>query len=202
MLHAEHRVLLQRGPLQRLQPRPFAMAQGRACTSSRCGRSSAARCAINRRRATKTRYTAGGRKSPKYSVPRHECLSAPMACCAGGSGGPVEYREYPQHPSRSASECRGVRRCGVHSRWRAAVRLPTGESFSARRLSVSTRRVPQPVGYPVPCLAGRRGGRSGLPARRAAAVPRHSHPDESVGSSAWRPAAAWHGCHWPSPIAT
>ena len=102
-----------------------------------------------------------------------------MACCAG-SGGPAEYREFPQHPSRSASECRGVRRCGVHSRWRAAWRRPAGASLGARRRSVSTRRVPHPVGYPVPlpCTPAGRGDRD-LPARRAAAVPRRPHPDGS-----------------------
>ena len=43
-------------PVATAQPCPFAVAQGRACTSSRCCRSSAARCAINGNNAINNRY--------------------------------------------------------------------------------------------------------------------------------------------------
>jgi hypothetical protein len=81
------------------------MAQGRACTSSRCGRSSAARCAMNSSSAINTRYAAGGRKSPQPPSSGTQYPAKSASACQWRAApvvmaDPFEYREYPQRPSR------------------------------------------------------------------------------------------------------
>jgi hypothetical protein len=111
-------------PLPRCSGALLPMAQGCACTSSRCGRSSAARCAINSSSAINTRYTGGGRKSHQPPSPSAQCPARSASACQWSAApavvadplSTVSTRSPPPGVPLSAVECAGVESTAVGAR--------------------------------------------------------------------------------------